>query len=239
MGSYYGYSYCIYSDADKPALKITVENNIFNTSMPNDSQGNGSMIVLYNVNPSHYSCNYNLFFRTNKILRTHLLNGTSYYMSTLTNLPNSWEDNSPVPSNPMFVSENDLHLKSNSPAVGTGKKLDLPMDFDGNKWNNPPSIGAFEFNPNPINPDTTKKKGLVIYPNPSDGDLTILRQGSSLEYIDFKIVNLCGKTILNDFLEEGVSSKHFLMNINTGIYLILISQSHEQKGPGQKLIIIK
>jgi len=155
MGGYYGYSYCIYSDGNEPALRITVENNIFYTSLPNDSQGNGAMIVLYNLNPSHYFCNYNLFFRTNKILRTHLINGTSYFMSTLANLPNSWEDNSPAAANPMFISATDLHLKAGSPAKGAGTNLDLPTDFDGNEWNIPPSIGAYEGNPK-ILPDTKK-----------------------------------------------------------------------------------
>ena len=116
------------------------------------------MVVLYNLNPAHFECDNNLFFRTNTLLRTHLINGSSYYMSTIRNLPNFWEDNSPFPSDPLFLSASDLHLKSGSPAIGSGTKLNLPSDFDGNAWKNPPSIGAFESYPIPPNHDTVKKK---------------------------------------------------------------------------------
>jgi len=85
----------------------------------------------------------------------------------------------------------------------------------------------------------TQKKTLTIYPNPSDGDLTILRKDSSLDQIDFKIINICGKTILADFMEEGVSSKHLLMNINTGVYLIQVSSNNTKNELTQKLIILK
>lgn len=157
-GGYYGYSYCLYSDTEKPTMKMMIKNNIFFTSFANDKQGSGAMVVLYNLNPSHFECDNNLFFRTNTLLRTHLINGSSYYMSTIRNLPNFWEDNSPFPSDPLFLSASDLHLKSGSPAIGSGTKLNLPSDFDGNAWKNPPSIGAFESYPIPPNHDTVKKK---------------------------------------------------------------------------------
>ncbi len=47
--------------------------------------------------------------------------------------------------NPHFISETDFHLNSGSPAIGKGKKVGLETDFDGNKFSDPPSIGAYEY----------------------------------------------------------------------------------------------
>jgi hypothetical protein len=43
------------------------------------------------------------------------------------------------------VSTLDYHLQANSPAIGAGVYLGLLKDKDGNPWNNPPSIGAYEY----------------------------------------------------------------------------------------------
>ena len=45
---------------------------------------------------------------------------------------------------PLFVSSTDFHLQSSSPAIGKGINVGLTIDYDGNSWKNPPSIGAFE-----------------------------------------------------------------------------------------------
>ena len=45
----------------------------------------------------------------------------------------------------MFVSGSDYHLQSISPAIGAGTYVGLVYDYDGTMWNNPPSIGAYEY----------------------------------------------------------------------------------------------
>jgi len=57
-----------------------------------------------------------------------------------------WEVNSPVPADPLFVSPTDYHLKEGSPAIHKGISAPFILkDFDGRDYNNPPSIGAFEY----------------------------------------------------------------------------------------------
>jgi hypothetical protein len=50
-------------------------------------------------------------------------------------------------SNPSFVSSSDFHLSStSSPAYHAGAYISwLTTDYDANAYNNPPSIGAFEY----------------------------------------------------------------------------------------------
>lgn len=52
-----------------------------------------------------------------------------------------------ITGNPRFISSTDFHLKKRSPAIGKGLKITgLTLDFDRKKFNDPPSIGAYEFN---------------------------------------------------------------------------------------------
>jgi uncharacterized repeat protein (TIGR02059 family) len=56
-------------------------------------------------------------------------------------------NSNPTPSDPLFVSDSDFQLKSGSPAIGKGIDVGLITDYKGNKWNTPPCIGAYEYNP--------------------------------------------------------------------------------------------
>jgi hypothetical protein len=56
----------------------------------------------------------------------------------------------PIKLDPLFVSSpTDLHLSSpSSPAYHVGTSIVPPYnlgDYDGNTWNNPPSLGAYEY----------------------------------------------------------------------------------------------
>jgi hypothetical protein len=51
-----------------------------------------------------------------------------------------------ITSNPVFVSPSYFHLQDVSPAIGVGIHLDPHiLDYDGNAFANPPSIGAYPF----------------------------------------------------------------------------------------------
>jgi hypothetical protein len=52
-----------------------------------------------------------------------------------------------VGQNPLLVDPGgDYHLQSTSPAIGKGRPVSgVTTDYDGAHYNNPPSIGAFEF----------------------------------------------------------------------------------------------
>ena len=51
-------------------------------------------------------------------------------------------------SNPLFISSTDFHLQTGSPAIGKGLKITgITTDYDNKTFNNPPSIGAYEYDP--------------------------------------------------------------------------------------------
>ena len=71
----------------------------------------------------------------------HVLDGTL-------NATWGWEGNSPNPADPLFVDPDngDFHLQAESPAIGAGVAISgITIDKDGVSYNNPPSIGAYEY----------------------------------------------------------------------------------------------
>jgi hypothetical protein len=51
-----------------------------------------------------------------------------------------------ITGNPLFADGiNDFHIVANSPAKYAGTAVGLESDYDGVKWHDPPSIGAFEY----------------------------------------------------------------------------------------------
>lgn len=54
-----------------------------------------------------------------------------------------------IEQDPLFIStsntEPDYHVNEASPAIGAGTYVGLVYDYDGTMWNNPPSIGAYEY----------------------------------------------------------------------------------------------
>lgn len=149
--TYFGYSYGVFSDSDNSNLMVTVKNNIFYTTLDHETLGSGALIVLSSINTGHYFCDYNLFYRINNSVRTHLINGSSYYMNTIGSLPGSWEDNAPTPGDPVFVSApSNLGIQVSSPAKSAGTDLDIALDKDGNAFDaTNPSIGAYEYDASP------------------------------------------------------------------------------------------
>lgn len=77
-------------------------------------------------------------------------NGTQYTFGQWENYWNGtdFDSKSPEPSDPLFVNPdlNDFSLKSASPAIGAGIKIDyISTDYDGITYSNPPSLGAIEY----------------------------------------------------------------------------------------------
>jgi uncharacterized repeat protein (TIGR02059 family) len=54
-----------------------------------------------------------------------------------------------IVNNPLFISSSDFHLQAGSPAIAHGLGVGLTVDYDGNAYLSPPSIGAFEYNSSP------------------------------------------------------------------------------------------
>jgi uncharacterized repeat protein (TIGR02059 family) len=137
-------SYSFY--ADTYCTDVELKNNIFYTTLPNESQGNGAGFVTYAMSDSEVDADYNLYYRTSNSLRIALLNGSSYYMNTLSSMrtQKGYEMHSPTPADPLFISATDYHLQAGSPAIGKGVSIpEVTMDFEGKPINNPPDIGSF------------------------------------------------------------------------------------------------
>jgi hypothetical protein len=223
-----------------------VKNNIFYTLLANDINGNGAGLVETGL--QGIDADYNLYFRINNNLRVIYANGIPYHMNDQALIISSlgWETHG-VFADPLFVSSSDYHLQKDSPAVGKGITVTvgkganakiLDRDYDGKYFNNPPSIGAYEGNPLQT-PDTSSKKQLIIlYPNPSHEYLTILREGADLEALNLKIINMSGKIMLEDVIEDGVKNKQFLLGLNSGLYIVQLFSSYSTS-VARKLIIVK
>ena len=78
----------------------------------------------------------NIFFQTGN-------NNTPKYTG-LTPTNNTTKNN--LTSNPVLVSSTDFHLQPGSPAIGKGLKITgITIDYDGKAFNDPPSIGPYEY----------------------------------------------------------------------------------------------
>ena len=116
------------------AKKIIIRNNII--------QGfNFAPVFAYNKDGTEtidsLSIENNIFYQTgnNNLPRYRVITPT--HNTTRNNIMTS----------PLFLSSKDFHLKAGSPAIGKGLKISgLTLDFDGKRFNDPPSIGAYEFN---------------------------------------------------------------------------------------------
>jgi len=93
------------------------------------------------VRLENYSGTINLLHLMNNIINNCVYTVNIQSGTTYTNYINSGQ----ITSDPLFVSTLDYHLQANSPAIGAGVYLGLLKDKDGNPWNNPPSIGAYEY----------------------------------------------------------------------------------------------
>lgn len=50
-----------------------------------------------------------------------------------------------ITTDPLFVSSSDFRLTASSGAISTGMYVGIPTDILGNSYNNPPSMGAYEY----------------------------------------------------------------------------------------------
>jgi hypothetical protein len=242
-GSPLGYS--IQLDISHASTAVDVRNNIFYNTVSYDVLHAQPSVYLEPDQPmKDVFVNYNLFYEADTRVGMIDIAGTYYYKSDWANMKSvtGWQTNEPGIVDPLFVSATDLHLQAASPAIGKGinvtiNGVTLDKDRDGNYYNNPPSIGAYEGNPIQ-NPDTSSKKQIIIlYPNPTHGYLVVSREGSVLEALNLNIISMSGKIMYKDFIERGVKNKQFPINLYSGIYLVKIFSGNSTTA-SQKLIVV-
>jgi hypothetical protein len=125
----------IYVSAGGEITNLNIRNNIIRGSFSSPIRINDRDLT---TRINGLNINNNLFYGTSS--------SSISYSSDLIYI--NRDDNNNIPnSDPLFVggSPYNFHLTSSSPARGKGIYVGLDRDYAGQTWNNPPSIGAYEY----------------------------------------------------------------------------------------------
>lgn len=131
---------------------ITIKNNIFYLDADNLSNTNLMPIKLSDSFSDEVHIDNNLYYSggNNSSLLLRITNGTDYTFGDWNSYQNetNFDINSVEPKDPLFSNpdKNDFSLKLSSPAIGNGIQNEcVILDYEGNSYSNPPSIGALEY----------------------------------------------------------------------------------------------
>jgi len=116
-----------------------------------------------------------------------------------------------------------------SPAIGAGSIFpDVPFDFEGMTFLEPPSIGAIEGGIISSSDELEGVENLIVYPNPVNDVLMIQSTTNTKNY---SIYSLNGYLIQKGLTEE---SRVDVSNLLPGFYLLHLD---EDKAPGRRSFI--
>ena len=226
------------------STNINIKNNIFYGSQDYHINNLTRAILIASDQPtSEVDVDYNLFYFTDELQGIVTAGGNTYrttgyepWSAIKTDL--GWQTHDPGLADPNFVNAPDsLQIDSISPAWRKGVNVGLFFDRDSTFYWDPPSIGAYEYNPKKEPPITTKQV-IILYPNPSRGYFSILRNGSALGAQSFRIINIAGKIVYKGFLKEGVRNTQFPINFSGGVYVVQVLSGNLTIA-AQKLIVIR
>ncbi len=118
------------------------------------------------------------------------------------------------------VLDSNLVPRVNSPVIGAGYGNNYPpYDYYGNKFNNPPSIGAIEVNiPSAIR--TLNYNSISLYPNPAENYIII--NSDAFAHFDVEIVNVGGQSVYSGY-EHVAGTGINVSQYPGGFYLMNIS----------------
>ena len=110
-----------------------------------------------------------------------------------------------IAEDPLFenIDGGDFSLQAESPAIGNGLSLagiresSVNLDYNGNKYNDAPSIGAVEGNPLPdaVEEITIGNNKLQIYPNPIKENSVISLELPEASKVNIRIFDISGNVI--------------------------------------------
>jgi uncharacterized repeat protein (TIGR02059 family) len=123
----------------------TIKNNIFYNNVNHATNGDYCNLIKTS---GTVTSDYNLFYTTDAAQRSVYWDGSHEYTTAQWAIYKSeqgQDTHSPTPSNPLFISSSDCHLLTGSPAIDAGIGIGLTTDYDGNMYNDPPSMGAYEY----------------------------------------------------------------------------------------------
>lgn len=116
---------------------------------------------------------------------------------------------------PLFTSGSQFTLKKGSPAIGTGIYISgISKDMLGMRFNNPSSIGAYEYSGGVSVEPVSLIDPIIVYPNPGHGTLTIeVKEPSRVQ-----IVSGTGQKIM----ELNVTGMETIRLPHSGIYYVIL-----------------
>lgn len=145
------------------ALSIIFENNTLhnNSSTLSEIRLQDNITSFTAKNNIIYSASgnyaYRLVSQSAATINNNLIyapSGNPAYYNGISRTWATWQgsgfDTGGVNAAPLFISTNDFHLQSTSPAVYAGLNVGLITDYAGNPVHNPPSIGAYEYGENKV-----------------------------------------------------------------------------------------
>jgi Secretion system C-terminal sorting domain/Right handed beta helix region len=192
---------------------LTLKNNIFYAS-------DGNLCYYIKATATSFSSDYNIFYREDA--RSFIAEPTQTFVA--------WKalgnDAHSLNADPLLVSTTDFHLREGSPAIGAGINVGLNVDHDGDVWFNPPSIGTYEYN---SKPPSYEKQAVKIYPNPAHEYINISIDDPALKPDFISIINLSGKVVFNDKLNQDIKELKIPINLIHGFYIV-------QTGSGNKTL---
>jgi len=216
--------YGILFDARGTVNNFYIQNNIIQgfSSAPYESYGTtgsiGTLVVQKNV----------LY-----------LNGNSNNIK-LTLTPTSLTNDLGLKYDPVFVNAAayNFHIQSTSPALRAGLYVGLVFDYDDQFWNNPPSIGAYEYMgalPSSI-PSVTTSSITNILATTASGGGTVTHDGS----LALSSRGICwntstNPTVLNSSTNNGVSEGVFtssLVGLNPSTHYYVRAYAANSLGVG-------
>ncbi len=210
---------------------LVIDNNIFYGNVNTEYVLSG--ITFAGNSYLGATMNNNLYYQEYPNQRMVTIDGTgrSYKMNQWDTYKSetSWDANSPVPANPLFMNApDDLSLSPNSPAILTGKyHAEVLTDILGKLRNNPPGIGAFEYNGlSGFKILEAERHDLfVIFPNPTSSNIVITTK-TDLAIEKITISDITGKTIIQQsdlHPNEGMD----LSGLDKGVYVIMFQTARE------------
>lgn len=169
----------------------------------------------------------------NTIPETFIFENNLWYNSENTDWPGpnlpSEETAGIIGEQPLFRPdvEFEFRLRNDSPGIGMGKAVtDVNFDYEGNPFNDPPSIGASEGNiPNSIF-EIDKNNVLKIYPNPcsENADLILSLFPGKYEISLYTILGIKIIVLYDGFLDGGMHRITVdTRELATGTYLVALN----------------
>ncbi len=234
-------------DISNGCKDVDIINNIFyGTGNYDFVTTNRCIFIESTQSVSEIAIDYNLFYQKDPRYGLIVIQGNPYIYYRAegekswseVDEDRGWQIHDPGLKNPLFVNEpEDLHLAENSPAIGAGACVYIDKDYDGKFFNKKPSIGAYEGNPSDVS-TIPAEASFLIYPNPSNGDVTVSRAGMSLDPQALRIMDMTGRVLFNDNLEYGVDSKSYSLGLDTGVYVVQLINGKTTKA-SQKMVIVR